>query len=501
MGLYLKVLHIGDEPIDYDLSAVISTAQGSIGRATDNDLVLPDNDGVISRKHAKIEIQGQRAFITDSSVNGTLLLEPIIDDPEDALNEIYLHRETSELVDGSYLIIGDFEIQVQFVEQPEVVNKIPVVEQPSTLVENIIPTIPDAAPHQPDDYIPQSSANVSALNDHFSMPESKPAEQPEIVKTDQNSIPEELNIDDFFADDVPSIPPDPSALAEEDIFASLDDSLIAPQPPAEEKPGIVIPDMENAVSEGLDNNIPTKNIASVASATDDLLTGKTEVILPITTSKDDVLDANREVQNNLSPLTDSRPMSMTILENTFFRGLGIAQDKLPDNQEEIETLLFNAGKILKNLLDSQASLLKARAEIKKQFAASMTVIQREENNPLKFCQSTDELVDYLFINTPPGFLSAEQAVNESIDDLCHHQMAMMAGIQAALKGLLDKFSPEMVEKNCDPGRFNKASKYWEYYLNHYSQISQIAQTEFLGSDFAEAYESQVKSMKKRNRID
>jgi type VI secretion system FHA domain protein len=140
------------------------------------------------------------------------------------------------------------------------------------------------------------------------------------------------------------------------------------------------------------------------------------------------------------------------------------------------------------------TLLKARADIKREFSSSMTILQKEENNPLKFCLSVDEALAHFFINPSPGFLSGQSAVEESSSDLCTHQMAMMSGIQNALQSTISVFDPVVLENSSNIGGFNKNSKYWEYYVSHYKKLSREAQAEFFGDDFSKAYEQQVRAM-------
>lgn len=45
----------------------------TIGRSTDRDIVLPDEERYVSRKHAHIEIQDAEFYLVDTSTNGTRL--------------------------------------------------------------------------------------------------------------------------------------------------------------------------------------------------------------------------------------------------------------------------------------------------------------------------------------------------------------------------------------------------------------------------------------------
>ena len=201
MELFLTVLRF-----DYDLSTCIGTAGGSIGRSADNDLVLSDTERYVSRIHAKIEFDGNSFFIVDCSSNGTLLLE-LIPDSEDAYNEVLIHQDRRELFDGDTIVIGQFEIQIQYREttsEPSIKKEVNV-SQPkvdSTLPKNeaveqafkppVFPKTPVVEVDR-EDY-ESDSVDRSALQ-HFPAHVAIESDEPDDIE------PEVFYIDDFFADD------------------------------------------------------------------------------------------------------------------------------------------------------------------------------------------------------------------------------------------------------------------------------------------------------------
>ena len=90
----------------------------SVGRAADNDWVLPDPERLVSSKHCVIQFKDGRYYLTDNSTNGVELVHA----------GIRLRRGNSEpLMDGEVIRIGDYEIQaridsglsIPFAGQPE----------------------------------------------------------------------------------------------------------------------------------------------------------------------------------------------------------------------------------------------------------------------------------------------------------------------------------------------------------------------------------------------
>ncbi|MDN5937415.1 MAG: FHA domain-containing protein, partial [Salinisphaera sp.] len=77
---------------------------GTIGRAEDNDWVLPDPGQEISRCHAKIRFMNDGFYMEDASANGVFL-----NDRGNRLAPGELHR----LQDGERLFVSDYQIAVQ----------------------------------------------------------------------------------------------------------------------------------------------------------------------------------------------------------------------------------------------------------------------------------------------------------------------------------------------------------------------------------------------------
>jgi type VI secretion system protein len=120
-----------------------------------------------------------------------------------------------------------------------------------------------------------------------------------------------------------------------------------------------------------------------------------------------------------------------------------------------------------------------------------------ENNPLKFAPNADEALLLLLRHGNQAFLPPDQAIADSFDDLRAHQLAVMAGVEAAIKALLKRFEPSELE-----GRMGKANalsnifgsrqaQHWLQFTELYAQISREAEEDFqvlFGREFSYAYE-------------
>ena len=162
--------------------------------------------------------------------------------------------------------------------------------------------------------------------------------------------------------------------------------------------------------------------------------------------------------------------------------------------------------ILGIVVDGVMEVLRARAEIKNTFRLPVTIIQRSENNPLKFAATPDEAMRRLL--QPDGaFLSGATAFEDAFDDIRCHQMAMLAGMRAAFESLLAHFNPDRLEREVDSGgrrAFAGKGRYWERYRDDFERTARDPDECFrslFGDEFARAYEAQLARLKSARRRD
>lgn len=150
------------------------------------------------------------------------------------------------------------------------------------------------------------------------------------------------------------------------------------------------------------------------------------------------------------------------------------------------------------VVDGVMDVLRARAEIKNSFRLPVTVIQRSENNPLKFAATAQDAMQKLAAPEGGAFLSGAAAFDDAFDDIRCHQMAMLAGMRAAYEAMLFHFSPDRIEQEADGnGRrlaFSGKGRYWERYRENFQRMVKDPDDCFrrlFGDEFARAYETQL----------
>lgn len=159
------------------------------------------------------------------------------------------------------------------------------------------------------------------------------------------------------------------------------------------------------------------------------------------------------------------------------------------------------GSLLRASVDGMVQLMAIRAATKHELRADVTMIQSRNNNPLKFSPDAQGALEQLLQPPLRGFMAGPAAVNDAMHDLVGHTIGTMAGMRAALEGVLQRFQPSVLEGKLVGSSvldtllpMNRRARLWELYLQHYETIRQEAQEDFhalFGKAFVAAYEQQL----------
>ena len=182
----------------------------------------------------------------------------------------------------------------------------------------------------------------------------------------------------------------------------------------------------------------------------------------------------------------------------FCAGAGVS---IPLPQGLNPDLMRVIGQVLRHSIDGTLKLVAVRATAKQELRAQVTTIQSRNNNPLKFSPDGGAAIEQLLQPPMRGFLAGPQAVNDVMDDLLGHAIGTMAGMRAALAGVLGRFEPGQLEAKLGASGMmdtllpmNRRAKLWELYLQHFKRIQGDAEEDFhelFGKAFIRAYEDQL----------
>jgi type VI secretion system FHA domain protein len=194
------------------------------------------------------------------------------------------------------------------------------------------------------------------------------------------------------------------------------------------------------------------------------------------------------------------------LLQAFLQGLGSPNLRLAALTPEKMQLV---GELLREATRGAVELLVARAALKRELRAEMTMIVAKENNPLKFSPTVDVALAHLLGERTPGFMAPGAALKDAFDDLRAHQLGVMAGMRAALEGVLGRFDPAELEGKLAKGSklsslipATRKARLWELFQELFSQLQREAQDDFdelFGRAFLRAYEEQLDRLARERR--
>ena len=189
------------------------------------------------------------------------------------------------------------------------------------------------------------------------------------------------------------------------------------------------------------------------------------------------------------------------LIEAFLDGAGVPG--LDVSGQEPEAYMRAVGELFGTMVTSLREVLMSRAEVKATFGADQTMLRQRDNNALKFSMTPEDAVSALLQPGKPGYMAPMKATKQAFDDVRSHQMAVMAGVQAALFDLLRTFDPTALEARLQKGGMiesimpaTRRAKLWESFCATYKDIARDADSDFqavFGREFARAYNEQVRS--------
>lgn len=471
---------------------------GSIGRGEENDWALPDPQRILSARHALVTFQNGQFHLTDTSTNGTF---------HNRSEQPIGKGRSCTLHEGDVLTLGGYEIVVSLSagQQPVPASTEPLFptsdEVPAFFKELTTPTpartqipehydlaqeplfgeqqftpesglVPELQP-QPAPPPPSEPDNLPSYNEFFQPPQAIPDDWDEDFAT--KPTPEAPPLVPLTS--APSLQAEPSTLSAPETLPAQETTPAREVP----RPGggtrrTLPPHLEDT-SPRLNEHLEQVTPAPVATPVPISAPPPPAPTLPAAAITTDLLRA-------------------------FLEGAGVSTLEL--KTEEAPQMMHQLGAVMREMLSGMIQALNERAKLKSDFRMAMTMIRPTENNPLKFCASPEEAIAVILKGRGPGYMAPVDAVQESFADITAHQLAMMAGMQAAVNGLLQRFDPKTLEQSFQSSLIDtllpgmKKAKCWELFNATYQEISREAEAHFqalLGDEFGHAYETQMDRLK------
>ncbi|MCO1750451.1 type VI secretion system-associated FHA domain protein TagH [Pseudomonas aeruginosa] len=449
---------------------VLDQGQLTIGRGPDNDWVLPDPERLVSSRHCTILNRDGVYYLTDTSTNGVLLVNA----------GHRLRRGNSEpLQDGETVRLGEYDILVQ-------------------LGHDI--ALPGSGNPQTDPFTSfDALMSRQAAGSAPAFAEPAPTPHPAVTAHFQGGSPLDTKPDlfDFLTPPPPGAAPRPDHVPAEQHDFRPPEPVIPPPPATTPAPppaggAPLIPADWDPFAELL-GNTPAPSATPVAPPQP--AAEPTPLAMPFADPGITQQPQPASVAAPTPPASAAATAGGDLLQ-AFLRGAGMTQLKVDPAGAEAQ--MEAIGRSYRGLVEGLVDVLRARASLKGEFRMAQTMIQPVQNNPLKFAPNVDEAMLLLLRRDNQAFMAPDRAVADSFEDLKAHQLAVMAGVQAAIRHLLARFEPAALE-----ARFGKPAglsgllpgarqaQNWDSFTELYAKILREAEDDFqelFGREFSRAYE-------------
>ena len=449
MPLTLKIVSKQRHILGADSLRVFSVHGGSIGRAPDNDWVLPDPDRYISGHHARIDYREGAYYLRDDSTNGVY-----VNKSEEPVGR----GAPIRLYDGDELRMGDYVFDVSIVN----VSRDGADDRG------------DAAEARRPPTLGARDENVAALSLKLLGDEADEMEDAALA----NAAPAQAAAG--TASDAPAVTLEKDPAAEAAVAAEFEATMR-------------MADQFESTTTDLDKK---------ATATADRRRiGELRLEDSARIRVDTVAD--HEDRQPFAPASGPRDFVEAV--RLLMQAAGLDSTQLPRGEEEGTVAL--AGQMIRATAEGLVSVLRHRALIKAQFRLAQSTIQSIGNNPLKFAPTTQDALEQLFYEQSEGYMGPVEAVQDSFKYLRAHETAMVKAMQVAFRDLLDRLDPEALEE-----RFQRTvkrggllspsakSKYWDMYREAYQGIAGFSDENFaaiVGGKFADAYDREMHQLMTR----
>lgn len=440
MALKLRIISDHYKALGKRSSRLFGVTGGRIGRAQDNDWILPDPDRYISSHHCKVEFRAGSWVMEDTSTNGVFINGS---DVPASVDGAYA------LKDGDRLRLGDYEILVSIDER--------------------------------NDFPSDASGQMPAP--------ARPASRRGSPKPEED-LGEELDLTDLLSDAAMKTvePSKPAPAGPFDLGKALGIDL---QPT---RPG-TSPGSGNSLTNTVPGKPARSSFTSLLDNPPD--EGEARTITHSRKPEDWQMQTQPYDRKSLQALTAPGAMAKPAAPverprrsaesnshespvngvEAFCRGAGVDAGTLPTEAQN--ALLQMAGQMMREVVLGMMDVLKGRADQKNRLRLSQTTIQPGENNPLKFSASVDEALLKLLDPHNTRYLGPVEAIRDSFADLRTHQAALSTAIQAAIDEVMNRIEPGELQERFDRGLKRGAllgatnkMKYWDLYTEFYQVLNQ-----------------------------
>ena len=497
MALILTLAGPGGE------TRTLSSGTLSIGRAPGNDWVLADPERHLSKTHCVLSVEGGRFMLTDLSTNG-----------------IFINGAGAPTERGSRSVLagnGEFRLGAHVIRFREAApSAAPEASASSDAFAAPTSSAAFAAPATgaglDDSLLTPPGFAAAAAGFHHPLPPAGPApraDDPFDLATDHPARADADN--DLFRPRAPAESwQGPSQ--RDDVDAPFQ-AFAAPKPIAPANPAELDFDAligDDPFGHGAATPAAPPPVAPAPMPPPPARSGPPEgnvfaAALPLPGSQARAAPPTPPVQGPMPATPEAAvagiPSAAAEGLAAFLAGAGMAELRTGTRPEA--EMLAAAGAVFRVLVEGLREVLMSRAAIKNEFRVEQTMLRARDNNALKFSVTPEEAMAALLLPDRPGYKPPLEAAREAFGDIKSHELAVMAGVQTALLGLLKRFDPAALEQRLQPGLLQtllpaaRKARIWELFCATYKDLAREAEDDFqsvFGREFARAYDAQTRKL-------
>ena len=524
MPLLVTIIKAPESVSVAEASKTFTEQGGSLGRGKDNAWVLDDPERFLSTCHCQISSENGQFYITDLSTNGTFFngsVHPMGKGTKLSLN------------DGNVFVLGDYEFSVSTSMTAHDAGSDPFSSDfPSAGQipgDDIFSSPAPGDGFGSSDSDPFGGGHVSSSDSLFNTgsEETDPLAALDKAQGGSSGIPSDFSSDssassDPFQSTAGSDPfggsshsdqanplneqvswPDsqPEQGGSGGIPDDWDDDLMSSSPAVsqpESKSPPVQPSMPLTVP-------PVVPAPAVSQPVQQQATGQFDAnasqMMQAQKLENEKIQAELELLKKQINAQKGGVQKDVSVDTILIEAMGLQNNHLDD--ADITKINQLVGEVVREMVSGLMQVLGSRSSIKNEFRMNVTTIQPVENNPLKFSANVSDALENMFIKEGNAYKKPVEAVREGFEGVAEHQVAILAGIRAAFKGVIERFDPILLEQRFSkqkksgiiPG--SQKAKNWECYLEYYNDLASDIDNSFqylFGDEFVKAYEDQLQKL-------
>jgi type VI secretion system protein len=416
MAIKLRVISDHYRELGEQRSRVFGVNGGTIGRAPDNDWVLPDPTRVVSGHHCEVEYRNGGYWIRDTSTNGVFVNDS--EQPVSATGPVALR-------DGDRLRIGDYDVIVSVDAR---IDFLPAASEEHSAAKHLDEHI--GADLDMDSLLaPRAAEDSGSISVRNAFGLKLPREFREMLETQP-------------------VPRTPAPQASADARPAPQAAPAAPQVAAAAPVGSGAPEWAMRT-----HALTRQELADAVAR------------------RQSRIEARQQVQpfHQQASTWSDLPSAL----QAFCRGAGIDPAALSPEAQSMLPLI--AGQLLREAVVGLNDLAQSRNKATPAAASAPAAV----SNPLRNSSSVEQALVRLFESHGRLYGGPVDSLRDVLQDAKDHELAVQTALHAGIDMVLRQLSPSSVADQFEQGRARTLApgqdprpKYWEHYAEFYRVITQ-----------------------------